>query len=698
MGAEEVLVLLGGISWRIAAVVSLAAVVAWLLRGATARSRKRVWICATGSAWVIPIAMWSLPSLRIEVGGEAGSRPASRTSVERAYDGAEAGAPGPGGSPVEPETRLSPTFDGSIAQPMTAPVDTLGGAPSRWRGRAAGVLVAMWVLGAIGFLVRLLRRVRASQRLAGATPPESRALLIADAGAIRTELGIRREVSLRRGGGITAPITLGFRRAKVLLPESAGSWCPERRRVVLTHELIHVRDRDWLGHVIAEIACAIHWFNPTVRLAARCLERERECACDEEVVRFGARPSDYARHLLEVAREARDACAAASAVAMVRSPVLEKRVMNIMTERNHGNRGAAVAVLLPAAVLVAAVVTATAQFVRAEASPAPPPPAALGTSEDLRAASPRLAQRLRDLAGLNATMADLGDAANTRQVRADELAVELDVLQSRARPLQARLVLHERQLDAANSRVHTYEAELQVLQERLALTSREADIVAERLNLLHEEAASDPKSQSLPLEIASAERELEIQQMKVEPLEMRIQATHTRLHAAGEEMRLLLEQLEPARERVMRNDEQMDPLRDGIDELRGDMDQYQRNVDRITQQVEEARRSVASELHRGLRGRLREAMDELPLGSVDRGELHYSLSRRLAEELPWSWSIDGDVLLAETDRAILATAMREAIAEEHTRAGTTPDRAGLDRVIERLAARLARQAYRLGDR
>jgi hypothetical protein len=127
------------------------------------------------------------------------------------------------------------------------------------------------------------------------------------------------------------PQTWGTLRPAVLLPADVNDWSIQRRRVVLMHELAHVKRKDCLTQVMAQTACSFYWFNPLVWMAARRLRMEREVACDDQVLEKGTRASDYADLLLDIARTLHSGrCSSLTAVAMARQSQLEGRLLAIL--------------------------------------------------------------------------------------------------------------------------------------------------------------------------------------------------------------------------------------------------------------------------------------------------------------------------------------------------------------------------------
>lgn len=181
------------------------------------------------------------------------------------------------------------------------------------------------------------------------------------AGELSTKLSLPRPVRLLFSGELAVPVTTGLSRPVVLLPEGAHRWNEERRRVVLLHELAHVKRADWLALLIGQTAAALYWFHPlawTIRLQMR---KDCERACDDLVLAAGTRASVYAAHLLSIIRSLRlSHQRAMPAVAMARRSYWDGRMRAILdpaVERrtvSPAQAGVAAGALLVAVVALAA--------------------------------------------------------------------------------------------------------------------------------------------------------------------------------------------------------------------------------------------------------------------------------------------------------------------------------------------------------
>jgi TonB family protein len=136
-------------------------------------------------------------------------------------------------------------------------------------------------------------------------------------------------VDLRTGSASAGPLTYGVFSHTILLPLSANDWTPARRRLVLAHEMAHVKRHDGAGQLLCQIVCAVYWFNPLVWYAVRRLRIERERACDDCVLGLDGNAPDYADHLLQIARGL-NAGPALTAVSMAHPSQLKSRVIAIL--------------------------------------------------------------------------------------------------------------------------------------------------------------------------------------------------------------------------------------------------------------------------------------------------------------------------------------------------------------------------------
>jgi hypothetical protein len=124
-------------------------------------------------------------------------------------------------------------------------------------------------------------------------------------GTVRTHRLVRGAVG--RDGGLTsawcaAPITVGWFRPVVILPESSHDWPPAKLDAVLAHEYEHARRRDPLVQWLALFNRAVFWFHPLAWWLERRLAALAEDACDAAVLARGHDAGDYAVYLLDIAR------------------------------------------------------------------------------------------------------------------------------------------------------------------------------------------------------------------------------------------------------------------------------------------------------------------------------------------------------------------------------------------------------------
>jgi beta-lactamase regulating signal transducer with metallopeptidase domain len=358
-----------------AVILSVAGLGARSLRRASAASRHLVWSLAMASLLALPVLSVALPSWRIaalpslatvasvDASVENGSRePAGFGAIAAAPAPERGQEPGAGllaqrqpsgiGAESPASNPVSPRFD-AASNPV---------APSRNDFDWKVALLLAWIAGALAVMARLMAgtaRVWLLTRQAHRVTESSWIIL---ARTLATGLRLRRRVAIFKTDRISMPMTWGVTRSTVLLPKEADEWSMECRWIVMAHELTHVKRRDCLMQALAQLVCAVYWFNPLVWIASWRLRIERELACDDHVLEAGAKASDYASHLVEIASSFGAAnCGSPVAVGMACSH-LESRVRSILdpNARRRGVNGLKVAL----AAVTAAVLTAPLAMLR----------------------------------------------------------------------------------------------------------------------------------------------------------------------------------------------------------------------------------------------------------------------------------------------------------------------------------------------
>ena len=145
----------------------------------------------------------------------------------------------------------------------------------------------VWLAGVLFLSVRTtIGGARLQRRRSGWRKPDDPRLAALFAECQAT-IGVRFSVVLRVTPDDLGPAVAGLWAPCVLVPQSVlASASREDVEHILLHELAHVRRRDLVLHWLMTAARVVHWFNPTVQLAAARMQADRELACDAVVLRL----------------------------------------------------------------------------------------------------------------------------------------------------------------------------------------------------------------------------------------------------------------------------------------------------------------------------------------------------------------------------------------------------------------------------
>ena len=177
-----------------------------------------------------------------------------------------------------PLLRLSRPLSVAVVPGVAGAGDLLAASGRAVARLPAPPLGALWLAGALGFLLLAMLRQWRFRRALQRRPWRGRVL---------------------RGDG--GPCLLGLLRPCVVLPaDFRQRYGARERRLILAHEIVHLRRGDLCVNAAALLLRGLFWFNPLLHFAATRLRRDQELACDAAVAaRFPQARRCYAGALLQ---------------------------------------------------------------------------------------------------------------------------------------------------------------------------------------------------------------------------------------------------------------------------------------------------------------------------------------------------------------------------------------------------------------
>jgi carboxyl-terminal processing protease len=341
-GAGVELPLLVDVTLKGSVVLLTAFALTGVLRRASAGSRHLVWTMTLVGLLVLPMVSFFLPTWQFHVTlaeQAAAPRPRQAKAADECLllvlEESVRAAPEPEAE-VGNQGKPGPLLVAGPVPPAALPEPK---APTEVPGAALPLetwVISVWLAGALLSVVWLLGGWLSLARLVGRCQCARDGSLHDVLADVARTLQIRRPIlllSCQRA----IPMTWGLWRPVVLLPQEAQDWTADRLRMVLTHELGHVKRRDCLVQMLAHLARGLYWFHPLAWLAVRQLRMEQEHACDDLVLNGGASAPNYAEQLLAVTTGLPAGFwTAPVALGIGRAARLNRRLVHVLdAERNH---------------------------------------------------------------------------------------------------------------------------------------------------------------------------------------------------------------------------------------------------------------------------------------------------------------------------------------------------------------------------
>lgn len=236
-----------------------------------ARWRYRLWLPALLVLLTpaFPESRWSLESLL-----HSASTPVTAALVEK-----------PGISPPEFATEAAalPTdmLEPSVAMATVAPDKPVRSSGISWSTVlgltwAAG-FACLLVGGQVSYQTAILKFRRQAMKTGGGWRDE--------VARLATELQLRQAPEILVSPAVPSPAVTGILRPILMLPAHFGRGLSEEEsRLILKHELMHLKRGDLKINFLLCLLMAMHWFNPLLWLAFLRSRTDREAACDAQVL------------------------------------------------------------------------------------------------------------------------------------------------------------------------------------------------------------------------------------------------------------------------------------------------------------------------------------------------------------------------------------------------------------------------------
>ena len=242
---------------------------------------------------------------------------------------------------IQPQENFSPSQSTKIPNPneenFFTSVGSLQSGFAENFSVVSPVLVGLWFLGIVFFAVRLFGGVWQLHvyKTRDNCPPSQ--YWQAAFATLGERLKVKQMVKLVQSEIVETPMVIGWLKPVVLIPASVFTGMnPRELETILAHELVHIRRYDYAVNFAQSLIEILFFYHPAAWWISAQIRRERECACDDAVVRILENSSIvYAKALANLEEFRQSAKQTTSPVLVAANGgKLMKRIQRIIQNKN----------------------------------------------------------------------------------------------------------------------------------------------------------------------------------------------------------------------------------------------------------------------------------------------------------------------------------------------------------------------------
>lgn len=160
------------------------------------------------------------------------------------------------------------------------------------------ILLAIWGLGSIVVLSRLISKYIVLERWIKSKHGDAEIIACEDYG-----ISANSRVRIFKAHGVDVPMSVGILNKEIIIPDR--DYSEEEMRLIIRHEIAHIKNGDPVIQLMSNLLCAIYWWNPAAYIFKKDLEQYFELRCDKAVVSEMSKKeaADYLEVLLRIYSE-----------------------------------------------------------------------------------------------------------------------------------------------------------------------------------------------------------------------------------------------------------------------------------------------------------------------------------------------------------------------------------------------------------